>query len=160
MKRSIVLIIALVGGVLTWNAHSSSSCTQIYIDYGVINDTKVTKCVDISIETNALNVLKSGGVELEGTAKYGNQIVCRVAGLPDVEPIGIKGHEQYIELCQTMPPEFAYWAVLVKRHQTFPNPFDVRGKWGWAQTGIDKVVLKPGDSIGLVFSDNGKVRFP
>jgi hypothetical protein len=59
-----------------------------------------------------------------------------------------------------MPPAEAYWAVLVKEHQVVPMPLGISGAWGWAQTGINEVYLEPGDAIGLVFADEGDVRFP
>ena len=77
-----------------------------------------------------------------------------------MKPYGIKGHEMYIETCKSMPAEFAYWAVLIKRDQTINNPLDVHGKWGWADTAISDVYLEPGDSLGLVFSANKKVPMP
>ena len=53
-----------------------------------------------------MKVLGKANIVIDGTQKYGNQIVCRVDGLPKAEPIGIKKHESYIETCQTMPAEF------------------------------------------------------
>ena len=67
------------------------------------------------------------------------------------EPIGIPDHEDYIEPCSDMPPEFAWWAVLVKKHH---------GNFEWAETGIAEVKLNPGESIALVFSPNGDTKFP
>lgn len=165
-KKTIVAIIsaALVigGGVASVSSQSSSSCVNVYIDYGVLkNHSKFTECVPVSEKINALTVLKRSGIEVVGTNKYGSQIVCRVNNLPSsTDPVNISGHENYVEPCTDMPPEFAYWAVLVKRNQTIPNPIDVSGKWNWADTGIADVKLNPGDSIGLVFSDNEKVNFP
>mgnify|MGYP006269635557 CR=1 FL=1 len=160
MKRALFIVIVIVAGFFTWASSYTTHCATVYVDYGITdNHAKVSKCVNIGAPTNALTVLQKAHVQIEGTAKYGNKVVCRVTGLPGLEPLGIKGHEQYIETCQTMPAEFAYWAVLIKRHVTIPI-FDTSSKWGWAQTGISDVVLKPGDSVGLVFADNGHVRFP
>ena len=88
--------------------------------------------------------------------------VCMcVCVLPSAsEPIGIKGHEDYIESCKDMPAEFAYWAVLEKRKQALPNPADLNAKWAWAQVGVAELALKPGDSLAFVFADNGNVKFP
>jgi hypothetical protein len=82
--------------------------------------------------------------------EYGEAILCRLNNLPGDEA----------ESCETMPPAEAYWAVLIKEHQAVPIPLGITGAWGWAQTGIDGVYLNPGDSLGLVFADNGEVRFP
>jgi hypothetical protein len=59
-----------------------------------------------------------------------------------------------------MPPASSYWAILIKEHQVVPMPFGLMGEWGWAQTGANEITLNPGDSIGLVFADNGEVTFP
>lgn len=160
LTASVALII---GGLWFWNSETTpkTDCVNVYVDYGVLDKGEPsTTCVGIDGDkATALDVLRSAGYQLEGTAKYGAQIVCRVNLLPSATTaIGIEGHEDYVETCAEMPAEFAYWAVLVK--QESDNELDVTGKWGWAQTGIDKVVLNRGDSIGLVFADNENVRFP
>ena len=105
--------------------------------------------------------MKSENFKLEGTDKYGDAVVCRLNNLPSAsEPIGIKGHEDYIENCKDMPSEFGYWAVLEKRKQALPNPADLNAKWAWAQVGVAELALKPGDSLAFVFADNGNVKFP
>ena len=99
--------------------------------------------------------------KLEGTAKYGNMVVCRLNNLPKVnQPIGVKGHEDYVEECKDMPAEFAYWAVLEKRKQSIPNPADLNSKWAWAQVGVAELALNVGDSVAFVFADNGNLKFP
>ncbi len=59
-----------------------------------------------------------------------------------------------------MPSEKAYWAILEKRKQIIPNPFDLNGKYAWAQVGVNELSLNPGDSLALVFADNGNIKFP
>jgi hypothetical protein len=56
-----------------------------------------------------------------------------------------------------MPPENAYWAVIIKKKQTLLLP---RNEWGWAEKAINETYLSAGDSIGLVFSNNGDLRWP
>lgn len=166
-NKTILALIAslslVVGGLWFWNSETTpnTECVTVYVDSGVLgNGEPSTTCVDIEGESaTALDVLRSAGYQIEGTAKYGAQIVCRVNDLPSAtEAIGIEGHEDYVESCAEMPAAFAYWAVLVK--VATDNKFDVTGEWGWAQTGIDEVELNKGDSIGLVFADNENVRFP
>lgn len=154
---------ALVGGA--WLAGSlalpsDTSCVTVYVDYGVLTDSKpTTQCIDTTKKIGALDVLEKAGVTVEGTGKYGAQVACRVNGLPSAtKPIGIEGHDDYVESCAEMPAAFAYWAVLVKRHAPGANVLEAN--WGWAQTGIDQVVLEPGDAVGLVFADNENVEFP
>jgi hypothetical protein len=76
-----------------------------------------------------------------GTDKYGDQIVCLVNGLPE------KAN------CSDMPPQDAYWAILVRR----PG---VISEWGWADKGISDLEVKAGDSLALTFTVNNEVRWP
>jgi hypothetical protein len=120
---------------------------NLYVDFGSLNaETKVEKCIDISAETNALELLKISGCTTEGTQKYGDAVICRLNGLPD----------KSVETCEVMPPEDAYWAVIVKEKKLLP----LFNEWGWAQTGINEISLSEGDSLGLVFSTNGDLQWP
>lgn len=126
-------------------------CINVYVDYGQLdNKTKLQICLTAGEKTNALDVLENVGLNIEGTQKYGDAVVCRVNNLPD----------KSVEPCEIMPPEKAYWAVLIKERQTVPIPFGFGSAWGWAQVGVNEIYLDPGDSIGLVFADNGEVAFP
>ena len=131
----------------------NKECVTVYVDYGVLDsNAKSSKCIPVDGTTGGLEILKEAGLSVEGTGKYGLQIACRVNSLPSAtKPIGIKDHEDYVETCAEMPAAFAYWAVIVKKGSL---------PWGWAETGIDKVNLKAGDSVGLVFADNENVKFP
>ena len=144
---SVAIFILVFLGLSLINKEESK-CINLYVDYTVLdNNTKLTKCIDIVGQTVALDVLKMANLEIEGTKKYGLGVVCRVNGLPDTKS----------ESCEIMPPENAYWAIIIKEKQVIPFP---RKEWGWGQLAIDQQKLNPGDSIGLVFSDNGKIRFP
>ena len=151
-KVLLILLTTLVAAIgITAVTDTSRGCATVYVDLGPLGDgSKSVSCISIDSKTPALTVLQSAGYSLEGTEKYGNAIVCRVNGLPDATT----------EKCLDMPPEEAYWAVLVKSKQLIPLPYNLGSPWGWAQTGIDEVYLNPGDSIGLVFADNGEVVFP
>ena len=159
-KKSLVAIgvaagIAVAGGLslVGYIEAANKQCVVVHIDYGVLDqEAKFSKCVAVSGETTALDVLRDAGVTVEGTEKYGSQIACRVNSLPSsTKPVNVEDHEDYVETCAEMPAAFAYWAVLVK---------DGALPWGWATTGIDQVKLDAGDSIGLVFADNEKIRWP
>jgi hypothetical protein len=159
------VIAAVVAGVslISWHNIIRSSCVNVTINYGVLKGTTEIQeaCIPVSGTTKALTVLSDMGVRIEGTQKYGTAIVCRVGGLPTYgKPVHVKGHTNYVETCKDMPPEFAYWAVLIKRAQIVPNPVDVKAKWNWADTGINDIKLEAGDSIALVFADNNNVTFP
>jgi hypothetical protein len=150
MKKILMTTVAtglVVGGFYAVSS-SKDTCVNLYVDYGSVdNGAKVTKCVPVSSKTNALDILDKAKLSIEGTRKYGDAVVCRVNGLPD----------KSVESCEIMPPENAYWAVIVKKKQVIPFPTN---EWGWAQKGINETFLSPGDNLGLVFSTNGEVRWP
>jgi hypothetical protein len=153
MKKLILAFAIVLGlgvaGVAVQN--SSPTCVELYVDYGPLNNGAVTNtCIPVDGETNALDLLASANLSTEGTQDYGNAILCRLAGFPDVA----------VETCEVMPSAESYWAVLVKEHGLIALPFDTGAVWGWAQTGINEVYLNPGDSLGLVFADNGEVELP
>jgi hypothetical protein len=168
MKKNIVAKIAVVSAILAgglWVASPAiapDNCVHIYIDYGVLdNDAKVKKCVSANREMTAVDVFNYAGIDVEGTEKYGNAVVCRVDGKPAADlPINIEGHETYVETCADMPPAFGYWAVFVKPYKNVNVPLDFATGWKWAETGADQVMLSPGDTIGLVFTANEENRFP
>ena len=141
----LVIVLAFFG--LSYVTKSDTNCVNLYVDFGSLNaETKVEQCIEVSTETNALQLLKTAGYTTEGTQKYGDAVVCRLNGLPD----------KSVETCEVMPPENAFWAVIVKEKKLLPFFND----WGWAQTGINDVTLSSGDSLGLVFSTNGDLKCP
>ena len=150
MKNKLILSFLIISFTyigLSFLSKPDSNCVNLYVDFGSLNaETKVEKCIDISAETNALELLKISGYTTEGTQKYGDAVVCRLNGLPD----------KSIETCEVMPPEDAYWAVIVKEKKLLP----LFNEWGWAQTGINEISLSEGDSLGLVFSTNGDLQWP
>jgi hypothetical protein len=150
VKKGLLFVIAtglVIGGLSVVN-DSNDSCVNLYVDYGQLdNGAKLTKCIDVSTKTNALDLLKSANLTIEGTKKYGDGVVCRVNGLPD----------ETIEKCEDMPPAKAYWAIIVKEKKLIPFP---KSEWGWGQLAINQQYLNPGDSIGLVWANDGKVMFP
>jgi hypothetical protein len=143
-----VLALGLVG--VTWH-NNNADCIEVYTDFRALGQGYLTsECIATDVEMSAFDVLKKAGYVTEGTLEYGDAVVCRVNGKPDAT----------VESCEGMPPAEAYWAVLVKEHQIVPMPFGISGEWGWAQVGINEIKLQPGDAIGLVFADNGEVKFP
>ena len=163
LKVSIFTIVTLLLGITYNNSlNNNSSCINVYVDFGVLdNNSKIIECVPANGEQKALSILSQAGIIVSGTEKYGNQIVCRVNNLPSSsQPIGIKEHESYVEKCKDMPAEFAYWALLVRFKSAVPDKLNPTGGWGWSQVGAADLKLNPGDSIGLVFSENENVAFP
>lgn len=153
MKKSLIttIVFALLG-VGTFVAYQPpSNCVDVYVDYGSLSSgAPIERCFVTDKEINALELLASVNIEIEGTKEYGNAVVCRVNELPNAS----------VETCDTMPPAEAYWAIYIKEHELFPIPFNTAGEWGWAQTGINEVYLKSSDSLALVFIENGEVRYP
>ena len=153
MKKIVLPLAILLGigtvGVISHN--SNLDCIEVYVDYGPLNNgTKTTECVPAESTILALDLLKNAGFSIEGTEEYGDATICRVNNFPDATQ----------DPCFLMPLEGAYWAILVKEHQTIPMPVGTAGEWGWAQTGANEIYLNPGDSLGLVFADEGEVIFP
>ena len=150
-NRLIASAFVLLGfwALISTSGHASSkSCINVYVNYGLLsNDKTVLGCIDANGKTNALQLLQKSGFKLEGTQKYGLQVVCRVDNLPTPAT----------ENCLKMPPENAYWALIVKNKRSIKDPMP---KWGWSQTGISTLYLYPGDSVGLVFTVNNKVKWP
>ena len=153
MNKFVLLLAALLGlgavGVVANNA--GATCVEVYVDFGPLDRGSIAnQCILVTGETSAFDVLKIAGYTTDGTVEYGDAVLCRLNGLPDASA----------ETCESMPSAESYWAVLVKEHQIVPMPLGISGEWGWAQVGINEIYLGPGDSIGLVFADNGEVRFP
>jgi hypothetical protein len=141
-----VIVLAFTG--LQFIDKNDSNCINLYIDYGPLDSgTKLNKCIDVSTKIVALDLLEKANIKIEGTNRYGLDVVCRVNGLPN----------RNMESCDVMPPENAYWAVLIKEKQSLPFPTK---EWGWSQLAINQQYLKPGDSLGLVFADKGEIKFP
>ena len=91
-------------------------------------------------------------VRTEGTEEYGDQVVCRVNGLPaEDEAIPAEDGPDYFETCDTMPAAFAYWSLWVK---------PAGGEWGYAQEGAATQELQPGDAVELLFTLNGEPAAP
>ena len=146
MNNRIKAILAIVGlslGVFVGlSATQKKDCIQVYVDYGILDKSTFDKCLTATSDTNALDLLKSNNFTLQGTEKYGEAVVCRLNGLPEIAE------------CKVMPPAEAYWAILEKRDNL------VFESYTWAQVGINELILSPGDSLALVFATNGEVKFP
>lgn len=98
------------------------------------------------------NALDFAGVEIEGTEEYGDQVICRVNGLPSAsEPVGSTEDPAYVEACKTMPAAFAYWSLWVK---------PAGGAWDYAQEGVSTLMANPGDSVELLFTLDGAPAAP
>lgn len=151
---ALVLPIALVAlaGCATGTAPGEPSptgtaegpCTEVavVVEFGPLDAEPIQECAAAG---TALDVLAEAGIETQGTADYGDQVVCRVDGRPGVdETVTVEGEEPFTEPCTSMPSASAYWALWVK-----PAP---DAEWEYAQEGIGTLELDPGQAIGLVYT--------
>ena len=142
------------GAVMSTAQPLTADCVgvRVIVDFGILDASPISECVDIDANSSAVDVLADAGVTLTGTADYGDAVVCRVNDLPNaIAPVQVDGHDPFTETCASMPPEFAYWALWVK--QGSPD-------WGYALVGVTDLVLNPGESIGLVFTTGTSTPTP
>ena len=126
----------------------------VVVNFGLLSENRDTECVELENESAiARDVLSVAGYEIEGTATYGDQVVCRVNDLPsESEPFVVEGEEPHIETCADMPPAFGYWALWVKSE---PD-----AQWAYAEEGVGTLPVEPGQTLGLVFSTGGETPTP
>lgn len=109
-------------------------------------------CVPADETIGASEVLAAASVTTEGTEEYGDQVICRVNGLPSAdEPVGSTEDPAYVESCASIGPAFAYWSL-------WTSP--AGGEWGYAETGVAELEIEPGDSLGLLFTLDGAPAAP
>jgi hypothetical protein len=148
IKQILAVSVLILGSVVFVSVKDDPDCVNVYVDFASLDkESKLSKCIPISGQDTALNILAKTDIKLAGTDKYGLAVVCRVNNLPASDK----------ESCLVMPPEDAFWAFIIKNKMSATNLFP---KWGWAQKGVSEVYLTPGDSLGLVFSEKGDLKWP
>jgi hypothetical protein len=102
----------------------------VMVNYGILSSDRDVTCVEFSDPSAvATDVLRFAGITTEGTDTYGDQVVCRVNGLPsEDEAFVVEGEDPHLESCADMPPAFAYWALWVKS--------DGDAEWSYAEEGV------------------------
>lgn len=126
---------------------SAADCSGVFVtvQYGLLGGADSDACVPASGLITAAAALTAAGFETQGTAKYGDAVVCRVNDAPSAtHPISVPGQQPYTETCQGMPAAFAYWAMWVRSSAT--------GAWGYAENGVTTQQLRPGQALGLKFT--------
>lgn len=109
-------------------------------------------CVPADGEIAAADVLAEAGVTTEGTEEYGDDVICRVDGLPTADaPVGSTEDPSYVESCASMGPAFAYWSLWIA---------PAGASWDYATEGIATLQAEPGDSLGLLFTLDGAPATP
>ncbi|MDF2555385.1 MAG: hypothetical protein K0R60_1280 [Microbacterium sp.] len=109
-------------------------------------------CIGTDETLAAADALTLVNVTTEGTDEYGDEVVCRVNGVP-AEDVAIPAADgsDYFETCESMPAAFAYWSLWIK-------PAD--GEWAYAEEGLSTLQLEPGESLELLFTLNGEPAAP
>lgn len=123
------------------------------VDASALDDAaSSTWCIIADEQIAVADALASTGIETEGTDEYGDQVVCRVEGLPAADQaLPNPDGSDYFETCAAMPAAFAYWSVWVK---------PAGGEWDYAQEGLATLQASPGDSVELIFTLNGEPAAP
>ena len=137
-------------------AAESSACVgvEVVVNFGVLDGTNSSQCIEIPGDSaKAIDVVHEAGFSTEGTATYGDAIVCRVNGLPSpTEPVVVPGQAEFTETCADMPPAYAYWALWQKSSDA--------ASWDYAQAGLGDLTVKKGESLGLVFTTGDSTPTP
>jgi hypothetical protein len=135
---------------------TSGPCSgvQVFVDFGILDGEGSSTCVPLTEKSApAVEIVAAAGLATEGTGTWGDQIVCRVDGLPSAEePFTVSGHDPYLETCADMPAEFAYWALWQKSSDT--------ADWAYAMEGLGTLTLTKGESLGLVFTTGDATPTP
>ena len=136
----------------------SEACTgdegvTITVDASALGEEASESWCYFASETVAVSdALAAVGVETEGSKQYGDQLVCRVNGLPAAdEALPAEDGSDYFETCDTMPPASAYWSLWIK---------PAGAEWGFAQEGVSTLQAEPGDAVELLFTLNGEPAEP
>ncbi|WP_243074197.1 hypothetical protein [Microbacterium sp. SS28] len=136
---------------------ASGDCAgvTIVVDASVLeldDDPSQKACVETDEAIVAADALAELGVTTEGTDEYGDQVVCRVDGVPAEDyALTAEDGSDYFEKCESMPAAFAYWSLWVQPEG---------GEWEYAQEGLSTQQLQPGESLALLFSLNGEPAAP
>jgi hypothetical protein len=138
---------------------TSTDCAgvRVIVNFGLLGKggtpADISACAPLTSGTETVaDALAAVKVSTVGTAKYGDQVVCRVNGVPSVDKaFTVPGHDPYTESCATMAPEYAYWSLWLRSGAA---------KWDYATEGVSSQKVAPGDSIGLVFTTGGATPTP
>ena len=139
-------------GVATDGACTEDEGVSVVVDASALEGEPSEKCVITAEPITGADALLLAGVETEGTEEYGDQVVCRVDGVPAEDTaIPAEDGSDYFETCAAMPAAFAYWSLWVK---------PAGGEWAYAQEGLPTLQLEPGDALELLFTLHGEPAAP
>lgn len=117
------------------SAAADGACTDaevtVVVEFGSLGAPDIEECAPAGPAADALAAVD---ISTEGTADYGDQVVCRVDEQPAPE----------VESCATLPAN-AYWALWVRD--------DAEAEWAYAEEGVATLELAAGQSLGLVYTE-------
>ena len=138
--------------VATDGACTDDEGVTVVVDASALEGEPSEKCVVTAEAITGADALLLAGIETEGTEEYGDQVVCRVDGVPAEDTaIPAEDGSDYFETCAAMPAAFAYWSLWVK---------PAGGEWEYAQEGLPTLPLEPGDAVELLFTLHGEPAAP
>lgn len=130
--------LAAVTGLTSAQAAEPPGCegpgqVTVVVDPQELGGEPTERCVDLAdVEGEvALDVLEAAGHEVEGSAEFGDAVVCRVDGAPAPEA----------ESCRSMPSADAYWTFWLADGEA----------WIFAQQGVDSQPVAGGDVLAMSF---------
>ena len=118
----------------------------VVLDYQKLGGAPEVRCFTGDPDSG-VEAIRGAGFTYDGTARYGEDVVCRVNGRPAVdEIIPIKEDPTYTEDCSDMPPANGYWSYW--------SSADKGQTWDYSQLGISNSSPKQGEWEGWSFSLN------
>jgi hypothetical protein len=85
----------------------------VVVDFNQLGGGIVVRCAPGPVGSGytGLDALQDAGFSPEGTARWGMQFICRIAGEPAADQkLPIKGDPNYKEKCVDTPPAQAFWS--------------------------------------------------
>lgn len=130
-----------------------ASGTTVVVDFTALGGDVVVRCsARAGSSTSGVEALQAAGLTVTGTAQYGTNFVCRIAGRPGPEEeLAVQGDEGYQEDCNGTPPENARWGYWQARNG---------GSWRYSQTGAGTSSTTAGGFEGWRFLMNGDSSVP
>lgn len=163
-RRRALAVAGLAALVVTGAAVSPSSARSecagviLAVDFSTLGGARIpgapsgdepvpgaVACVEVDGEDTAFELLARAGLDVEGTAQWGDAFVCRVVGRPaSDEDVVLPDGGVVREGCVRTPSTAAYWSVWSADASS--------EEWAYAPVGVTEVVVGPGDAVGLAFT--------
>lgn len=130
----------------------ASDGVPLGVPLGVVSALGCATVDSTDSTVSAHDAATAAGVELEGTQQWGAAFVCRVDGRPAVdEEVRRADGSVGTEPCQRTPSQGAYWSLWTSSGGS---------EWVYADRGATRLVVAPGDAVGLVFVTSDRPQPP